>query len=492
MPYRPTYPVPYLTAIDATKDNVFTCLINDKDSITSCILYILNMNNSVVATIPQSFTSPIIGGNGEDSILPVTIPANTLINGQDYKWYINLVSNKYDVQVASGNITDTTGITTTSMRIRPHLNVTTLMQMLINGQRRIINSYTISTPATPVYSTVTLDSALSATPTLNDAYSIYCNYINSEEYYFKARATPQIDIYFEGDVTPIVDGSDVNSSTQTFVGTYSQNDNINISYHKFDLYLNGNLIDTTGEVYSANISYTYDRFLSGNSYDIKLTVVTDDEVQVDISKFFDVSYDIQTVSLIPTVEVNYDKNCIDVDYSMLKVINGNLDGTAQYGVTIDGDITGTTIDYYSSIYWNEVSGVGSLNIPDDFTQYVQTKLNSMNTGIFIELENENNLMKYSIGYNGSNFYYKIGFSDTVYVPLFAPDAPVLPAVMLTSDTVNETTRYTLGGSEIWYNDTSHKFAFNDLGNTYWWKITILPDRVLFAKVNTDGSVVTIN
>ena len=49
----------------------------------------------------------------------------------------------------------------------------------------------------------------------------------------------------------------------TFQGTYTQSDNVPIVYHEFDLYIQNDdgsrtLIDTSGKVYSANLSYTYD------------------------------------------------------------------------------------------------------------------------------------------------------------------------------------------------------------------------------------------
>ena len=43
MPYQPTSPIPYLGTIDSTVDNVFTCIINPRDTITQYVLKIIDI-----------------------------------------------------------------------------------------------------------------------------------------------------------------------------------------------------------------------------------------------------------------------------------------------------------------------------------------------------------------------------------------------------------------------------------------------------------------
>lgn len=92
MAQRPTFPSPYLNAIDATVDNDFVCLINDRDIITSYTLSIIKIETSETV-YTHTGDETIYGGRGNNSYLIVTVPANTLSNESEYKWKVALTDN---------------------------------------------------------------------------------------------------------------------------------------------------------------------------------------------------------------------------------------------------------------------------------------------------------------------------------------------------------------------------------------------------------------
>lgn len=110
MAQRPTFPDPYLKGIDATEDNDFKCLINDKDVITDFVFTITEYietteNDKITTTFNEVYTyskeetEPIYGGSGNNSYLIVTVPANTLNNNETtthtgkYKWKVSLTDS---------------------------------------------------------------------------------------------------------------------------------------------------------------------------------------------------------------------------------------------------------------------------------------------------------------------------------------------------------------------------------------------------------------
>ena len=142
MAQRPTFPSPYLNAIDASIDNKFVCLINDRDVITDYVFTIqkyiktTDENNVTTTTFEEVYRypkegsntelEPIYGGRGNDSYLIVTVPSEEgkLENGAEYKWKVSLTdslghtveSKEYyftcieepKLEITSENITDGT------------------------------------------------------------------------------------------------------------------------------------------------------------------------------------------------------------------------------------------------------------------------------------------------------------------------------------------------------------------------------------------------
>lgn len=104
MPQRPTFPSPYLNSIDATKDNDFICLINERDIIKGYSFTIYSLDGKTKAyeiSVDDLGDKIIYGGRGNDSYLIVNVPSNNpkndlrseLENGKEYKWSVKLTDN---------------------------------------------------------------------------------------------------------------------------------------------------------------------------------------------------------------------------------------------------------------------------------------------------------------------------------------------------------------------------------------------------------------
>lgn len=110
------------------------------------------------------------------------------------------------------------------------------------------------------------------TSTSIQAYKDFENYNESPYYYFKARSAPTCTITMPS----------TQRETLTFTGTYTQPENVGIAYYKFDLYaydpvsMTYKQIDTSGEIFSNSISYTYNGFVYGLQYRVALTGETKD------------------------------------------------------------------------------------------------------------------------------------------------------------------------------------------------------------------------
>ena len=68
MPYQPTSPIPYLGTIDSTVDNVFTCIINPRDTITQYVLKVIDINSTTgepVLTVTENESGLLYSGTSE-------------------------------------------------------------------------------------------------------------------------------------------------------------------------------------------------------------------------------------------------------------------------------------------------------------------------------------------------------------------------------------------------------------------------------------------
>lgn len=304
MIYQPRNVQPSGVSIDGLLDNTFTMEIQTNSYVSAYQLLIVDFDNNEIYTGSKT-TLTNYAYNGDILEIPVSASAVALSNGTNYKWRVRLYQPTADMLITYGLVQATS--TTTTIYLQPNINIKAGMAITINSQTKTISSYNSDTGVAVV------SSAFSSAPAVGTQYKIYSDFIETvPDYIVYARQTPAVAI------------SNVPSSLtlkyHTFQGTYTQSDNVPIVYHKFDLYTRNDdgttsLVASSDKVYSANLSYTYDSFRTGNKYLIQMTVENDMGVITTTDMYeFNVSYDIVEYLQQPLASFDDKNNAVKVSW----------------------------------------------------------------------------------------------------------------------------------------------------------------------------------
>lgn len=304
MIYQPRNVQPSGVSIDGLLDNTFTMEIQTNSYVSAYQLLIVDFDNNEIYTGAKT-TLAKYAYNGDTLEIPVSASAVALSNGTNYKWRVRLYQPTADMLITYGLVQATS--TTTTIYLQPNINIKAGMAITINSQTKTISSYNSDTGVAVV------SSAFSSAPAVGTQYKIYSDFIETvPDYIVYARRTPAVAI------------SNVPSSLtlkyHTFQGTYIQSDNVPIVYHKFDLYTRNDdgiisLVASSDKVYSANLSYTYDSFRTGNKYLIQMTVENDMGIISTTDMYeFTVSYDIVEYLQQPSASFDDKNNAVKVSW----------------------------------------------------------------------------------------------------------------------------------------------------------------------------------
>lgn len=304
MIYQPRNVQPSGVSIDGLLDNTFTMEIQTNSYVSAYQLLIVDFDNNEIYTGSKT-TLANYAYNGDILEIPVNASTVALSNGANYKWRVRLYQPTADMLITYGLVQATS--TTTTIYLQPNINIKAGMAITINGQTKTISSYNSDTGVAVV------SNAFSSAPAVGTQYKIYSDFIETvPDYIVYARQTPAVAI------------SNVPSSLtlkyHTFQGTYTQSDNVPIVYHKFDLYTKNDdgtisLVASSDKVYSANLSYTYDSFRTGNEYLIQMTVENDMGIISTTDMYeFNVSYDIVEYLQQPLASFDDKNNAVKVSW----------------------------------------------------------------------------------------------------------------------------------------------------------------------------------
>ena len=304
MIYQPRNVQPSGVSIDGLLDNTFTMEIQTNSYVSAYQLLIVDFDNNEIYTSSKT-TLANYAYNGDILEIPVSASAVALSNGTNYKWRVRLYQPTADMLITYGLVQATS--TTTTIYLQPNINIKAGMAITINSQTKTISSYNSDTGVAVV------SNAFSSAPAVGTQYKIYSDFIETvPDYIVYARQTPAVAI------------SNVPSSLtlkyHTFQGTYTQSDNVPIVYHKFDLYTRNDdgtisLVASSDKVYSANLSYTYDSFRTGNKYLIQMTVENDMGIISTTDMYeFNVSYDIVEYLQQPLASFDDKNNAVKVSW----------------------------------------------------------------------------------------------------------------------------------------------------------------------------------
>lgn len=361
MIYQPRHVYPSAAAIDGTQNNVFTMEMQTNDVVSAYKLSILDFNNNeIYVGSTQTLETPLY--NGETLAIAVLSNETNMVNGLNYKWRVRLYQPTFDMLITYGNVQGATS--TTQLVVQQNINIRVGMILNVNGEQRAISSYDLSTGE------VVVSSAFTSLPSTGDKYYVYSNFIDTiPDYIVYARATPTVSI----SNVPV----DLALKYHTFTGVYTQTNNVPMIYHTFNLYLVNNdntktLIDSSGKVYSANLSYTYNNFRTGNTYAIEMIVENNVGIVSQTELYtFDVSYNIIEYPEQPTAAFNNQQNAVKVSWATPVEHDGKITDI-RTGREVGAEyLYNTPYNSVNSLYTSGVtaewqSNDGICTMPDDY------------------------------------------------------------------------------------------------------------------------------
>jgi len=465
--------LPYLTDIDATVDNTFSCIINSEGG-TSVIAYSLEINGTGMSHTYAKTTLSSALYNGDK--LNISIPSSTsqMVNGNDYTWNLTLYESNPSMWVVSGVIQSTTASTTTTLYLRKHYNVKSGMYIKINGQTRLISSFSSTTGV------ATLSVALSSAPSSNVPYNIYSDNLTSSDYYFRARKTPVVSI------TNIP--TTVASRAYSFEGSYTQIDNVAWKNFKFILYDSSDkIVEQSSNISTGLIKYTFDGLVDNTTYKIQLIVENQDGVISQTDKLsFNVDYLEPSFVTIPSTENVCAKNAVKVSWAQPFINSGVATSTTvsapYYDLLPNVPYTGAgsvKIRDKCTLSYIPATSTETIDIPYKSTVYFYCKLNQAFQGTIIELTDEDNGDYYRVSYSNSYFNYDINGEITGSV--FAVN--VIEQWLLTSvASYNSNYHYRWEDTASWDDALYYYESSTTTLDTYWFKVTLLPDKILLTAI----------
>lgn len=313
--YQATYLQPRNTAIDATDSQIFSCIIQGTQVEAYELKIYDNSDNSLDYTTAK-VTLPSLLHNRDT--LEVVIPANTLVNGKEYKWQI--LTYEYQDKFATSSF------------------------------------------------------AL-----------------------FRANSDPVVSI------------SNLNIITTydyTFLGAYTQAQNVPLNYFYFIFYdQSGSEILVTNKDYSGRVEYTYKGFVNKQNYLVQIKGQTENGVMFETPKYnFYVDFPQSDVSLVPTIAMQK-ANCglensfVQIDWGKVVQGEGVASGPVSYpdGVFEEGS---------KSLLVDESTMVGfEIDFPEDFSLLFEWTVSSNAPREIIRIAGNQDIY---LSYNGTYFIFSYG------------------------------------------------------------------------------------
>lgn len=486
MIYQPRNAYPSGNCIDVSLNNSFSMEIQTNSYITDYQLYIYNFyNKSVYSGDKVTLETPCY--NGDILTIPIDATTFNLNNGGDYKWRIRLYQPESDILITYGFIQQTN--TANQLYLQPNANIQQGMYVSMYDQVRYITSYDNETGL------ATLGGGFTSTPTKGEQYYIYSDYIETvPDYIFYARETPNVSI-------SNIPSSALTSKSYAFEGFYHQRNEIPITYHQFDLYAQGdngskNLVDSTGRVYSANLSYSYDAFRTGNTYFIQMTVENTMGIRATTEMYsFTVNYDIVEYIQQPQAIFDSQKNAVKVSW-VTPIENDATSSTGSFDFLYNTPYQGSS-SLYTNGYtasWNNQEGLCVL--PENFNITFQFNPDGNffygDDGVYNEAVT---LISASTDDSSGNGNFEIIIDKNTLKFNMAPDisltAPfytnTTQSFVLTSDGVKQSSI-----DYVWIDDEdwNDNFYWTEGGTSlervcnHWWKVQITNSGLIVKEVYT--------
>ncbi|HEY5588005.1 MAG TPA: hypothetical protein VIK86_03510 [Candidatus Paceibacterota bacterium] len=320
-----------------------------------------NSNNNLMYDSGKQTLSPALS-NG--AILTFTLPYNvttTMVNGQDYKLFLNVYSNN---SIATGTATAINTVTPDNIT----LAVNTKPDNFYVGYWIEYGTAPVRTRRIVEYKASTriayLDSNwIPAIITLG-TYTIV-QMAQASNIYFKSRANATLT---DTTILPVT------QNNVNITANYVQADGSDISYYNINVYDSAmNIIKASGDTYSQIITMNVDGLISGNTYYKDFTAVTEDGVTVSIAPTaFTVVYYTPAISALVTATPIYDQDAIYIDWSGVSDIQGIASPADYYEFItnfVDTGLNGLRIFDTQKTVGDLSSGVYSGYLVSQFATY---------------------------------------------------------------------------------------------------------------------------
>lgn len=367
----------------------------------------------------------------------------------------------------------------------------------------------------------------------DDEYSIYTNYIDSNEFYFPCRSNPNLTLSdclgqrinaFANGETPTEDNViSIDYSDFILKGSYSQSDGATINYYRIVIYQvlpthDEILVEDTGNIYSSEINYSYDKFLYGGTYKLILQATDTNKNSILKSVYIKPNYPGEVVSDNLQLDYYKDHGSVILDFGDITSIScrEHIDGAHSFEKIIV-DENGAILD--DSMAWELISGkLTKVNVctvnNDNYLTYsnidgtdksfscdnpllsiVVKGLGTTTSGtqdIFTFVADDGN---YSCSLSWKNRYFDFTYRifKTSYSKRYYPfsnkgftsnsveqDCAITIASEIKSDKLNYTVPY-LALPDIVIDDTDKAYWHTeDIFNDFWWQI-IFTKNYLYIK-----------
>lgn len=277
------------------------------------------------------------------------------------------------------------------------------------------------------YAIIDYDDDLYKVLVAGTAYQILCNYIDSDEFYYTVTEQPT--------VTFTINGQDGLASTQQSPITVQYaNPTFNIKYNTsygilnhycFTLFEKNSsgvyeTIYSTKNVYSSNIVFNYNQFMSGHDYKIVASFVDNNQINITKEVYIKAQYNQDSTNSYLTAKYYRDHHSVVLDWSNTLLITPSVtsNNAVSYGKIDDTDASNNYMSLQpdNEIAYTQIDGEDSLDFNDN-TVYLRIKLFPDYIGKICEVADDNGNIK-SIEYDGIKLIAKINGKEKFYFYLY--------------------------------------------------------------------------
>ena len=268
---------------------------------------------------------------------------------------------------------------------------------------------------TPLYGYAKVDANF--TITQGEPYTIYCNYIDTDLYYFEASTPPQITLSECFNVNGSELLRDIEKDTLVLEysnlhikGRYYQNDGATVNYYNFLLEelvsVDENeehpvyrVVDATNNIYSPTVEYMYDNIIGGSDYRLTLHVTDTDNVTTGKILYISAVYLASIYPMQFKPELYMPHNSVIMDFRGLVSIPAHeeLSGQHQY-VALNprnGEPATDTwypqnachVDLGNCLTYNQLDGEGDLSIKNGLFYFILS-VDDVYNGTVFEAEDD--------------------------------------------------------------------------------------------------------